>query len=48
MTHIEALAEVYSIPPDDVATWPVPVLNVLHRNAIHRGWLLNDYDKESA
>lgn len=39
MTLIEALAEVYSLPPADVAHWPKPVQDVLWRNAKTRGWL---------
>lgn len=40
MTRVGLLAEVYSLPPDDVARWPVAVQIVLHRNAIRRGWLV--------
>lgn len=39
MTRVDLLAEIYSLPVDDVARWPEPVATVLHRNAIHRGWL---------
>ena len=42
MTRADALAEVYSLPPAEVDRWPAAVQDVLHRNAIRRGWLMND------
>jgi len=47
MTRTEILAEIYSLPPDDVARWPAPVAEVLHRNAIHRGWLTPEPSDET-
>ena len=42
MTRAAALAEVYSLPIADVERWPAPVADVLYRNAVRRGWLMND------
>lgn len=40
MSLIEVLAELYSLPIHEVTKWPEQVQNVLHRNAIRRGWLI--------
>ncbi len=40
MNRIDLLAEIYSLPADDVAKWPLSVRTVLYRNARHRGWLI--------
>jgi hypothetical protein len=43
-SRANTLAEVYSLAPAEVDRWPEPVKNVLHRNAVRRGWLMNDTD----
>lgn len=42
MTRAAVLAEMYSLPEHEVRRWPARVQDVLYRNAIHRGWLMND------
>ena len=46
MNVIEALAEVYSLPPADVARWPTPVQQTLWRNAQARGWICQSVDAQ--
>lgn len=45
MTMTAALAELYSVPAHEVDRWPAQVRTVLHRNAIHRGWLTPDIEE---
>jgi len=40
VSSVAVLAEIYSLPADDVAKWPLSVRTVLYRNAIRRGWLI--------
>lgn len=47
MTLTDVLAEVYSLPPHEVDRWPAPVKHVLHRNAIHRGWLVPPCEEQA-
>lgn len=42
MTRAAVLAELYSVPEAEVHRWPGRVQDVLYRNAVRRGWLMND------
>lgn len=40
MSRVDIVAQAYGLDANDVQRWPGRVLEVFHRNAINRGWLV--------
>lgn len=40
MTRVEAVAQAYGLSSGEVERWPGTVVDVMHRNALRRGWLV--------
>lgn len=39
MSRIEAVAHAYGLTTLEVSSWPGRLVDIFHRNAVHRGWL---------
>lgn len=40
MSRVDIVAQAYGLDVDEVLRWPGRVVDVFHRNAVNRGWLV--------